>query len=195
MKSKPVTLSSGEQVRVCAVAPYAVMAAQNTVPLPQLPRIKQRVVTPGGEHEEELPAPEDSDESRAYYEARRAAEDRRAEIAGEVTLLLGLPDVQAPADDTWLVTLEHYGVKRREGPEGRRLDYIMYALLASEHDLTAVYGAIEELSYRPATEAGIRAKADSFQRDSGRNGTGGGAGGETPARAEERKPARVGRRR
>lgn len=173
---KEVTLQSGEIVKVYPVPHFAVVAAQATVKLPTPPLAT--VKSAAGHEEQYLDQSADSSAYQAYVRERAAAERAAADARTEFILLSALRDVVAPADDDWYELVEYAGIKRREGKQGRRLDFIQYALLMPS-DATAVLNAVNELSY--PSEERVAAKMESF-RD---NGSGAGNGAPAPGHPDQ----------
>lgn len=93
--------------------------------------------------------------------AGRAA--TRARLSREAAWLLALPDVEVPEDWNFPPGLSYAGVDPREGEEGRKLDYIEFALLAQAQDIENV----QQVMYGELTEDEVSAAEDMFPRDGG----------------------------
>lgn len=96
-----VKLSNGETVKVYPVPSFAVAAAVGTVALPEPP--VTLIQTLSGEQ----PYPDTSPESEAYQtylRRRKVAEDARGVKQNEISLLLGLREVEPPNGyDDWFL--------------------------------------------------------------------------------------------
>lgn len=168
--SKTVKLPSrGVEVHVIPVPPYAVSAAQSTIPMPKPPVL---MVDSVAGHQEPWSNAEDPQYKADLAEAQAA----RGKLASEFTVLYALPDVQVPDDEEWFAPLADLGLKHRDGKRGRKLDYIQFYLLASNADWEVLWSAISDLTY--VKEERIAAHESSF-RDNGERTT---AHGNAPAR-------------
>lgn len=151
--------SQDEEVRVVPVPPYANAAVTAAIPLPEPPIIE---IDSAAGHKEPWPNTEDPTYKAELVKAQAA----RTRVSSEFTILYALPDVKPPDDDQWLELLELYGVVPRKGPQGRKLDYIEFHLLASQSDWDLVWQTIVELTY-PKPER-IDAQEASFRDNGGR---------------------------
>jgi hypothetical protein len=125
-----VTLSTGQEIEVLPVPPFALAAVKAAHPPP-------------------------TNLEPAELAEALATQER---LTREVSWLIALPDVEVPEDWEFPRGLRYAGIHPREGEEGRRLDYIEYRLLITHEDLVQVrevmYGAVlseEEIAAAEAT--------------------------------------------
>jgi hypothetical protein len=132
-----VTLSTGQEIEVLPVPPFALAAIDTAHPVP---------------------------ENLSPEEARTALATRER-IASEAAWLLALPDIEVPESWEFPRGLRYAGLQPREGQEGRLLDYIEYALLATHEDAEQV----QRVMYGAALmEEEIAAAEATFRPDGGR---------------------------
>jgi len=163
MSVKIVKLSSGYEVKVRPVPPHASVAVMEQYEYPDAPT--EKVKSAAG-HEEELPAPEDSPEMKAYHakcnkiykESKNAAKEFLLDYA-VIAWNDGADWMTEPPED-WALdpVLIRHGVKPSDN---RRVDFIRYELIADNADLDLIYGM--RLSVTP--EAVIKAAEAQFPGD------------------------------
>lgn len=159
MQYREIELTNGERVRVYAVNIYAVYAAQDMVKLPDVPM--QMIKSDLDGHEEPWPNENDA----TYKRELEAANVQRRRVYRDMCLLYALKDVSVPDGDEWMRLPVRYGVKPRDGEDGRKLDYLEYGLLVTQADMDAVFTVINHLSFAdPERIAAIEA---SFRRNGG----------------------------
>lgn len=140
-----VKLQSGREVRVYAPPMSKIMALSNRKhPYPDVP-----VVTDVSGTGEEISMQIDDDP--AYMAKLREVDEARSVDIQELTFLFALKDENPPDD----FNAESFGAemrylnpdwKPRDGPMGRKLDWIEYVLLASTADQIILSSAINEMS-------------------------------------------------
>ena len=160
---KTITLTDGTEVVIAAVPPQVYDDVMAAFPDPQ-PPVRETETASG----ETLPWYDENDP--AYRAAQEETERRRAAALQDQILLWGLPEVNIPDDDAWLVPIamskrmllgEHW---QPPGDEvGRRLLYIKYILLKNTADALAVRQAINDVSGIP--EARTKQIEASFRRE------------------------------
>jgi len=150
-----VTLSDGTKVRCVAVSPLLIQAVMDKYKEPE-PPVKTVKTKPG--LEETYIDYNDA----GYLREREKVERQRNAASTDAILLMGLPDVKPPKDDSWVKNLEALGLEiPKDGPR-RRLAYIKYVLLRHSTDLGKVVGVLSRLS--GATEEQIQEAVEGFRR-------------------------------
>lgn len=148
-----IVLSSGQIVKVYAVSPLTLAAAEAKTTLPSMPMVERIVETSGGSHPEQEPVPQDSLAYKDFLLRWQAADAQRTQDSNEVAFLFGLKDVQPPADDDWLEPLRYAKLQLHDGPLGRKLDFIEHCLFETQADIDAVLTAVGQLSYAKGQSA------------------------------------------
>lgn len=156
-----LTLSGGAVVRVYAVSPFTLDAAEAKTTLPPMPMVDQTVTTDGGSHVESHIVDQESAAYKDFLIRWQTADEQRRKDRNEAALLHGLRDVAPPADDGWLELLRYEQIPLHEGPFGRKLDFIKHELMQTQGDIDAVLNAVGELAYAKSTS--IKSLEDHFR--------------------------------
>lgn len=143
MSYKDITLSSGT-IRVHSVPPKIHQIVEKRLPLPD-PPIVETVTATGATIRTQIL--DDSDHLAIVAEI----EAKRDDLFSEMYMLMALREVTVPEDfdaETLVETLQYADPdwKPREGPAGKKLDYIEWELLADTDDYGLVTDIIAKLS-------------------------------------------------
>ncbi len=158
---KEHTLSNGKTIKIRYVPPLLASKIRRLFPDPLPPvRVIQSKI-PG------VPPTEEFDYQDATYQRLRIEVlQQRIQAINDFAWNYAVVGVDPPEDDEWKasVQLELYlpGIPWREGPVGRRLDWLEYVLLANPKDMVDVEKLVTEAS-RVATEEEVAAAEESFR--------------------------------